>query len=199
VASRAPSPPTRRRKSRRKLSFPIIIPAKWPAANFLATRKRSAGRPGPLGTFDSLADEPVLFTDTIQRAKALARVLIVDDEEADRVVLRTILESGDHEILEANDGDEALETYRGQGIDVVVTDLQMRNVHGLELITILRDFEPRPGIIAISATGEIQLEMARALGATHALTKPIQPDDLLEAVDSVLRQRRTDPGSQEPA
>ncbi len=89
----------------------------------------------------------------------------------------------------AGDGDEALAVYAGNGIDVVVTDLQMRNVHGLELISILRDFEPRPGIIAISGTGEDQLEMAHALGAEITLSKPITPDRLLEAVHSVLAAR----------
>lgn len=128
----------------------------------------------------------------------MARVLIVDDEEADRVVLRTILERSGHQIFEAKDGDEALELYDGKDIDVVVTDLQMRNVHGLELITILRDFEPRPGIIAISGTGEVQLDMAQALGATRTLTKPVTPDQLLSAVDAVLT-RRSGPGSQAPA
>lgn len=116
----------------------------------------------------------------------MARVLIVDDEEADRVVLRTILERGAHEVVEAKDGDEALQKFGGQGIQVVVTDLQMRNVHGLELITILRDFDPRPGIIAISGTGEVQLDMAHALGASTTLTKPIIPDELLQAVERAL-------------
>lgn len=128
----------------------------------------------------------------------MARVLIVDDEEADRVVLRTILERSGHEIFEASDGDEALELYEGKDIQVVVTDLQMRNVHGLELITILRDFDPRPGIIAISGTGEVQLDMAQALGATKSLTKPVTPEQLLSAVDTVLT-RRAGPGTQAPA
>jgi len=119
----------------------------------------------------------------------VARVLIVDDEEADRVVLRTILERGAHEVLEATDGDEALKMYAGQGVEVIITDLQMRNVHGLELISILRDFEPRPGIIAISGTGEFQLEMAGALGAALTLTKPIDPGQLLQAIDRALPQR----------
>lgn len=119
----------------------------------------------------------------------MARVLIVDDEEADRVVLRTILERGAHDVLEAKDGDEALRTYGGKGIEVVVTDLQMRNVHGLELITILRDFDPRPGIIAISGTGEVQLDMAHMLGAAVTLTKPIVPERLLGAVERVLVER----------
>jgi CheY-like chemotaxis protein len=87
----------------------------------------------------------------------VARILIVDDEEAERVVLRTILERAGHAVIEAGDGDEALEAYGGKGIEVVVTDLQMRNIHGLELITILRDFAPRPGLIAISGTGDAAL------------------------------------------
>jgi len=119
----------------------------------------------------------------------VARVLIVDDEEADRVVLRTILERAGHVVFEAGDGDEALEGYGGKGIEVVITDLQMRNVHGLELITILREFAPRPGIIAISGTGEVQLDMAQMVGATKALTKPVSPEDVLSAVDRVLAER----------
>jgi CheY-like chemotaxis protein len=116
----------------------------------------------------------------------LARLLIVDDEEADRIVLKTILERAQHEVFVAHDGDEALEQIRGQGIEVVITDLQMRNIHGLELITILRDIRPRPGIIAISGTGEDQLDMAQALGAEKALSKPVTPDELLAAVAAVL-------------
>ena len=116
----------------------------------------------------------------------MARVLIVDDEESDRVVLRTILQRAGHEVVEAADGEEALEGYGDKGIEVVVTDLQMRNVHGLELIMMLRDFTPRPGIIAISGTGEDQLDMAHMLGATKTLRKPIIPEELLAAVDLVL-------------
>jgi DNA-binding response OmpR family regulator len=72
-------------------------------------------------------------------------------------------------------------------------------VHGLELITILREFEPRPGIIAISGTGEVQLDMAHALGAMRTLSKPVMPDQLLAAVDEVLRGRPAGPGTQAPA
>jgi CheY-like chemotaxis protein len=118
----------------------------------------------------------------------LARLLVVDDEEADRVVLQTILERADHEVFVARDGREALEVYEGRNIEVLITDLQMSDVHGLELITIVREFNPRPPIIAISGTGEIQLEMAQALGAQRTLTKPVRPEDLLAAVREVLAE-----------
>lgn len=116
----------------------------------------------------------------------MARLLVVDDEEADRVVLQTILERADHQVFTARDGREALEVFQGKDIQVLITDLQMNEVHGLELITIVRDFEPRPPIIAISGTGEVQLEMAQALGAQKTLTKPVNPQALLTAVREVL-------------
>lgn len=116
----------------------------------------------------------------------MARLLVVDDEEADRIVLKTILERAHHQVFLAKDGREALELFDGKGIEVLITDLQMSNVHGLELITIVREFDPRPPIIAISGTGEVQLDMAQALGAQKTLTKPVRPDELLTAVRDVL-------------
>ena len=117
----------------------------------------------------------------------MARLLVVDDDESDRIVLRTILERAKHEVWEAKDGAEALSQFQGNQIDVVITDLQMANVHGLELITILRELSPKPGIIAISATGEAQLDMARMVGASYTLQKPIRPDQLLNAVADLSR------------
>ena len=117
----------------------------------------------------------------------MARLLVVDDDEADRIVLRTILERAHHEVWVAKDGAEALSQFQGNRIEVVITDLQMSNVHGLELITILRELTPRPGIIAISGTGEAQLDMARMVGASHTLQKPVRPDLLLSAVADLSR------------
>lgn len=120
----------------------------------------------------------------------MARVLVVDDEEADRIVLQTILQRADHKVFLANDGRDALEIFEAREIDVIITDLQMSEVHGLELITIVREFDPRPPIIAISGTGEVQLDMAQALGAQKTLAKPIHPQALLEAVREVLSGTR---------
>jgi CheY-like chemotaxis protein len=118
----------------------------------------------------------------------MARLLVVDDDEGDREVLKAILERAQHEVWLAKDGDEALSQFQGKEIEVVITDLQMDNVHGLELITILRDLRPRPGIIAISGTGEAQLDMARMMGASHTLQKPVRPELLLNAVADLSRR-----------
>jgi len=101
-------------------------------------------------------------------------------------VLQTILERADHEVFLARDGREALDVFRDKDIQLVITDLQMTNLHGLELISIVREFQPRPPVIAISGTGETQLEMAEALGAQRTLTKPVHAPTLLEAVREVL-------------
>ena len=119
----------------------------------------------------------------------MARILIVDDEESDRLLERTILERRGHEAFLAANGEEALRKYQLKGIDVVITDLQMPEVHGFELITVLRDFSPRPSIIAVSGTGPDQLLMANALGAKFTLSKPIDAEKLIAAVDQVLSVR----------
>ncbi len=112
----------------------------------------------------------------------MARVLIVDDEQADRIILGRILEGAGHDVYLTSDDEQALKSLLKKSIDVVVTDLQMPKIHGLELITMLRTLYPEAGIIAVSATGPPQLDMAEAVGATVTLSKPVDPDELVEAV-----------------
>lgn len=116
----------------------------------------------------------------------MARILIVDDEASDRLIEETILTEAGHEVLSAADGEDALRRYLDSGIDVVVTDLQMPDVHGFELISILRSMQPGPPVIAVSGKGDLQLHMARELGASVTLKKPVDPERLLRAVEAVL-------------
>ena len=117
----------------------------------------------------------------------MARILIADDEEPDLRLMEAILERAGHEVRLVEDGEAALKACRADPFDVVVTDLQMPNVHGFELITALRDLDSAPPIIAVSGTGHEQLEIADALGAKFTLSKPIDPHALLAAVDQILR------------
>lgn len=116
----------------------------------------------------------------------MARILIVDDDESDRLYLQAILERAGHETCFAHDGSDALRQFETDGIDVVVTDLQMPEVHGFELITVLRDVQPPPAVIAVSGTGTFQLHMAEALGAKWTLSKPVDPLLLLDAVGRAI-------------
>jgi CheY-like chemotaxis protein len=116
----------------------------------------------------------------------VAKILIVDDEESDRLLMQAILERAGHETFFAGDGEEALRQLALKGVDLVVTDLQMPEVHGFELITVLREFSTPPAVIAVSGTGSFQLHMAEALGARFTLQKPLEPEILLDAVDRAL-------------
>jgi CheY-like chemotaxis protein len=119
----------------------------------------------------------------------MARILLVDDSESDRLLHRTILSGAGYEVVSSEGGEEALRKQLEGGVDLVITDLQMPDVHGFELIAIFRDLHPSPPIIAVSGTGEVQLHMARQLGAVTTLTKPLDPPRLLEAVEQALEDR----------
>ena len=111
---------------------------------------------------------------------SVTRILIVDDDESARTMLGAILARAGHETYFATGGAEALREYGVQAIEVVITDLQMPKVDGLELIAVLRDLYTRPAIIAISGTG--LLDFAKSAGADATLSKPVDPAELLKAV-----------------
>ena len=112
----------------------------------------------------------------------MASVLIVEDEETDRVILGNIAHGMGHDVHFASDGEEALKVYAGRSIDVVVTDLQMPNVDGLELIVTLQALFPDAKIIAVSGKGQALLAAAKRKGVRVALSKPVDPHELLRAI-----------------
>ena len=116
----------------------------------------------------------------------MARILVVDDAEADRLLEETILTEAGHEVIALEGGEDAFRRQLEGGVDVVITDLQMPDVHGFELITIFRDLVPSPPVVAISGTGPLQLHLARQLGAVVTLEKPIDRERLLQAVETAL-------------
>lgn len=118
----------------------------------------------------------------------MARILVVDDAESDRLIEETILTNAGHEVIATSGGEQALRSQLEQGVDLVITDLKMPDVHGFELITIFQDLVPSPPVIAVSGTGQIQLHMARRLGAVTTLEKPIDEERLLNAVEEALAE-----------
>ena len=120
----------------------------------------------------------------------MANILIVDDEETDRVGLAAMLESDGHEVYYAAEGNEALELYLTHRIHVVVTDMVMPGGDGLGLISALKNVDPRAAIIAISGKSRSQLEASKIFGADRILEKPIDREALLSAVTDVLNGPR---------
>ena len=116
----------------------------------------------------------------------MARILIVDDDESDRLFERAILEDQGHTLLFAKDGEAALKAYRDSDIDLVVTDLYMPEVNGLRLIKQLKTMDPAVLIIAASGVAKGQLDRALQLGARKVLAKPLDPHALVDAVRELL-------------
>ena len=119
------------------------------------------------------------------------KVLIVDDSALTRRSLRQILESADYCVAEAEDGLAALERYFLDKPDVVLLDLVMRGMYGLEVIQKLRELDPQARIVVVSA--DIQTssqDLAGEAGATAFINKPFDRAEILSALDAALAGAR---------
>lgn len=120
----------------------------------------------------------------------MARILLIDDEDQVRHMLRVMLEYAGHEVEEAADGRQGARLYRERPSDLIVTDIVMPEKEGLEMIQELRRDFPGVKIIAISGGGMISpmsyLSLAKKFGAQRAFFKPIDREQLLAAVDELL-------------
>ena len=132
----------------------------------------------------------------------MARVLVVEDEPTNRVILAKLLERMGHEVYLASDGEEAFKTYLKNSIEIIITDLNMPHVDGLEFIGAVRALFPRAVIIAVSGKGPELLAEAERKGAFAALSKPIDPQELrkaiAEAATDSLGRRKEDVGTMAP-
>jgi PAS domain S-box-containing protein len=119
---------------------------------------------------------------------ALRTILVVDDEEGVRRLLREVL-SERYRVLLAEDGKEALNVIAGKvNLDLVITDLVMPNLEGIETIQAIRKLSPGLKIVAMSgAFGGHFLKSAKALGADATLLKPIRADVLYQTVGELLK------------
>ena len=118
------------------------------------------------------------------------RALIVDDEESIRDILVGFFESFGFEAVPASDGEEALELYKKESFDVVISDMMMPNMNGMELLNELKQIDP--DVIFILITGYPSLETAiEAIkkGARDYITKPFNIDEIKIKIDRALLER----------
>lgn len=120
----------------------------------------------------------------------MARILLVDDHDDVRRAMTRALQRMGHAVTQAADGRHALSVLEGEPLDVVVTDINMPGMDGIELTIAVGKRWPRVPIIAVSGGGmlpkELLLENAAVLGAVTTLTKPIDFEELRAAVEAAL-------------
>ena len=120
----------------------------------------------------------------------MTTILIIDDEEQMRGMLRKMLERAGYDVLEAMEGEAGLNLYKSAQVDLVITDLLMPGREGLETIMAFKRENPAVRIIAISGGGRDGvlnfLPAAEKLGAAASLSKPFERQELLATIARVL-------------
>jgi two-component system, chemotaxis family, chemotaxis protein CheY len=117
-------------------------------------------------------------------------ILVVDDSGMARRGSRRILEGAGYTVVEAEDGMAALERYFIDKPDLVLLDLVMKGMYGIEVLTKLRALDGEARVIVLSA--DIQTssrDMVGDAGAVGFLNKPVAPDDLIAAVRSAIGEQ----------
>jgi two-component system, chemotaxis family, chemotaxis protein CheY len=116
-----------------------------------------------------------------------AKILVVDDSGLARRMMRQMLEEMGHTVEEATDGATALERYYINRHDLVLLDMVMNGMYGLEVLAKIRELNPDVRVIV--ATADIQTstrEQVRGAGASAFLTKPVNRKELVGVVTTVL-------------
>ena len=127
----------------------------------------------------------------------LKRILVVDDERQITRMLRTSLQSSGYQVLVANDGLEAFDLFKAERPDLIITDLAMPELNGLELTEAVRRLAPTPILILSVRDSESMKIAALDGGADDYLTKPFSVPELLARVRAQLR-RITEPAPVQP-
>lgn len=125
----------------------------------------------------------------LKKGKLMKKILIVDDENSLRTLVSATLEGGRCKILQAKNGQEAIEIALKEKPNLIILDLMMPVMTGLEALEVIRKTEgiSNTPVVVLSAKGHLKdREKALKAGATTYLTKPFSPLDLLKVVEEIL-------------
>ena len=128
------------------------------------------------------------------------QVLLVDDDDTLRATLARIVEKEGHSVVTAGNGVAALRKLNEARFDLIVTDIVMPDMEGLEFLRRLRGLPVRPKVIAMSGGGRASpsnyLELARSFGADATLEKPFLASELMAEIERLTSTTPADPSAQ---
>ena len=119
----------------------------------------------------------------------MAKILAVDDSASMRQMVSFTLKGAGHEVMEASDGVEALKLAQGQSVDLVLSDVNMPNMDGIELCRNLRQlatYKFTPILMLTTESAGDKKTEGKSAGATGWIVKPFNPDQLLTTIKKVL-------------
>jgi two-component system chemotaxis response regulator CheY len=120
------------------------------------------------------------------------KLLLVDDSGLARRSMRAMLEPAGFEVIEAEDGMTALERYSLDKPDLVILDLVMKGMYGLDVLTKLRQLDPEARVVVVSAdVQQSSQDMVQAAGAIGFLNKPVERERVLTVLRGALEVPRT--------
>lgn len=119
-----------------------------------------------------------------------SRILLVDDDADTRELYGLILRSHGYEVVDAVDGAQALEHIAARAADLVITDVRMPRVDGLEVCRAAKAARPRalPVLVITALASAHVIELAKESGADVILVKPVTPTDVVDEVSALLRR-----------
>jgi DNA-binding response OmpR family regulator len=121
----------------------------------------------------------------------MAKILIVDDEEVARLTLAEILRLEGYDIKSVSSGEAAVEALRCESFDVMILDLKMAGMNGIEVLQAVMDTLPDLSVIVLTAYGTIDTAIQAIRYHVHDyLLKPVSPEQVLESIEDALAKRR---------
>ena len=119
------------------------------------------------------------------------KILVVDDEEGARDLFHTILTDEGYDVSLANGGEEALTLFKSIPFNLVITDIKMPVMDGLQLLQEIRKMGSKTDVIMVTAYGEVESYLkAMSLGAAEYINKPIRIKELKRIVHKILTEQR---------
>jgi two-component system, NtrC family, response regulator PilR len=122
----------------------------------------------------------------------VARVLLVDDEPSILSVLNTLLTVEGYQVVPIQDGNKAVQAMKSEEFDLLISDIRMTPINGMELLKLAHDLRPSMAVIMVTAFGSVETAVeALRMGAYDYVTKPFKIDELLITVERALEYKKT--------